>query len=158
MGLKYAKFLSLLSVLLGVLGESKIMRVGGDVKLLFWALLFVPLLLVALSTLNSALKLLSRTPFPTQECFPSTPTSKWSSTTTRSPQVPPRPPARANCCCGDGIKEIMTTITNFIEGNFIANPQPSVDSPLWVLDAPLPHPAHQLMATTLVARCLADCK
>lgn len=57
------------------------------------------------------------------------------------------------------IKEIMTTIVNFIEGNFIANPQEKdVEKPFWVLDSSDLEISHRAIVQSLLAKCKQDKK
>lgn len=53
----------------------------------------------------------------------------------------------------------MTTIVNFIEGNFIANPQEKeVEKPFWVLDSADLEISHRLLVQSFLARCKNDKK
>ena len=53
----------------------------------------------------------------------------------------------------------MTTIVNFIEGNFIANPQEKdVEKPFWVLDSSDLEISHRLIVQSLLAKCKQDKK
>lgn len=53
----------------------------------------------------------------------------------------------------------MTTIVNFIEGNFIANPQEKeVEKPFWVLDSADLEISHRPIVQSLLAKCKNDRK
>lgn len=56
-------------------------------------------------------------------------------------------------------RNIMTTIVNFIEGNFIANPQEKeVEKPFWVLDSADREISHHLIVQCFLAKCKNDRK
>lgn len=52
----------------------------------------------------------------------------------------------------------MTTITNFVEGNFITNPEGNTaERPVWVLDGSTPHNIRAIVES-FVSKCSSDKK